>query len=56
MKTEQLKPVEVILRSGRRMRENNGAVHWAHIWICHNEPVLYDYYTLIKMFKKIAIM
>jgi hypothetical protein len=52
-----LKPVEVILRKGRKKRENNGGdePNWCILYSCmemSQRNLLYNYYILIKMFFK----
>jgi hypothetical protein len=46
-----MKPVEIVLRRGEEMRENDGGVntiYCKHICKCHNESLLYNYYMLIN--------
>jgi hypothetical protein len=47
-----VKLVEIILRSGERIRENDGRgeskLYYKHICKCHMYPPMYNYYMLIE--------
>jgi hypothetical protein len=53
-----VKPVEIVLRSGGGMRDNDGGVnpikiYFKHIYKCHNVSPLDNCHMLIKMFKMV---
>jgi hypothetical protein len=48
-----MRPVEIVLRWGRRKKENNlrvkSEIYCQHMCTCHNESPMYNNYMLIKI-------